>query len=158
MFFLVVLGLYTGNTCLREPYAMRFYLGICLRLGYVLGHCLRDASAKFFSFDALQLFCFTLKQISDAWVLVSFSFREGSETEEPQDVDEPATKESKLRTRWTDGAVGNSLGGAPLGGARSKRWTRRPAELNTRVTTWLKVYANAYAEATQRLRRSGPKQ
>ena len=111
-----------------------------------------------FSFDALQLFCFTLKQISDAWVLVSFSFREGSETEEPQDVDEQATKESKLRTMWTDGAVGNSLGGAPLGGARSKRWTRRPAELNTRVTTWLKVYANAYAEATQRLRRSGPKQ
>ena len=81
VFFLVVLGLYTGNTCLREPYAMRFYLGICLRLGYVLGHCLRDASAKFFSFDALQLFCFTVKQISDAWVLVSFSFREGSETE-----------------------------------------------------------------------------
>ena len=31
VFFLVVLGLYTGNTCLREPYAMRFYLGICLR-------------------------------------------------------------------------------------------------------------------------------
>ena len=98
-----------------------------------------------------------MKQISDAWVLVSFSFREGSETEEPQDVDEQATKESKLRTMWTDGAVGNSLGGAPLGGARSKRWTRRPAELNTRVTTWLKVYANAYAEATQRLRRSGSK-
>ena len=76
----------------------------------MLGHCLRDASAKFFSFDALQLFCFTLKQISNAWVLVSFCFREGSETEEPQDVDEQATKESKLRTMWTDGAVGNSLG------------------------------------------------
>ena len=121
MFFLVVLGLYTGNTCLREPYAMRFYLGICLRLGYVLGHCIRDASAKifsFFSFDALQLLCFTLKQISDAWVLVSFSFREGSETEEPQDVDEQVTKESKIRTMRTAGAVGDSLGGAPLGGAR----------------------------------------
>ena len=104
---------------------------------------------SFFSFDALQLFCFTLKQISDAWVLVSFSFREGSETEEPQDVDEQATKESKLRTMWTDGVVGDSLGGAPLGGG-----ARCPAELNTRVTTWLK----STRMPTRRLRRSGPKQ
>ena len=89
--------------------------GICV--GTLLTQCLCD---------------FFPKSISDAWVLVSFSFRKGSETEEPQDVDEQAPKEAKLRTMWTDGAVGNSLGGAPLKGARSKRWTRRPAELNNK--------------------------
>ena len=32
VFFLVALGLYTGNTCLREPYAMGFYLGLSILL------------------------------------------------------------------------------------------------------------------------------
>ena len=74
--------------------------GMCV--GTLLTQCLCD---------------FFAKSISDAWVLVSFSFPEGSETEEPQDVDEQATKEAKLRTMWTDRAVGNRLGGSSAEGS-----------------------------------------